>query len=73
MGVGEEQEVGQAGVGDLVAAGVWDSFDDSVHAKAAQVVGHLSGGGVLVVLAQEGRDERAEVTVGEAVGNSRDG
>ena len=68
VGVGEQQRVVQAGVGDLVAAGVRDAGDEAVFAEAAQVVGHLPGGDVLGALAEEGRDEGAQLAVGEAAG-----
>lgn len=68
VGVGEQQRVGQAGLGHPVAAGVRDPLDDSVDPQAPKVVGHLPGGDVLGVLAQEGRDEFAQITVGESMG-----
>ena len=68
VGVGEQQRVLQPGVGDGVAAGAGDAFDESVGAQAPQVVGHLAGGDVLGSFAEEGRDEGAQVTVGESVG-----
>jgi len=68
VGVGEQQGVLQAGVGDLVAAGVGDAGDEPVGAQAAQVVGHLRGGDVLAGGGEEGRDQGAQVTVGESVG-----
>ena len=39
VGVGEQQRVLQPGVGDGVAAGAGDAFDEPVGAQAAQVVG----------------------------------
>ena len=42
VGVGEQQRVVQAGVGDLVAAGVRDAGDEAVFAEAAQVVTSFS-------------------------------
>ncbi len=38
-----------------------------VRAQAPQVVGHLAGGDVLGAGAEQGRDQGAQVTVGEAV------
>src|SRR6516165_8237293 len=61
MGVGEQQRVVQAGVGDLVAAGVRDAGDQAVFAQAAQVVRHFPGGDVLGRLAGEGRDQGAQL------------
>ena len=58
MGVGEQQRVVQAGVGDLVAAGVRDAGDEAVFAEAAQVVSHFPGGDVLGIGAEEGRATR---------------
>ena len=66
--VGEQQRVVQSGVGDLVAAGVRDAGDEPVFAEAAQVVGHLAGGDVLGRGAEEGRDQGAQLAVGEAAG-----
>ena len=67
VGVGEQQRVLQPGVGDGVAAGAGDAFDEAVGAQAPQVVGHLAGGDVLGSFAEQGRDEGAQVTVGESV------
>ena len=68
VGVGEEQGVLEPGVGDLVAAGMGDAVDEPVRAQPPQVVGHLPGGDVLGRGAEEGRDQGAQVTVGEPVG-----
>ena len=68
MEAGEEQRVREAGVGDLVAEGVRDAFDEPVQAQAAQVVGHLPGGHGLGGHAEEGRQDGAQVAVGEAAG-----
>jgi len=68
VGVGEQQGLVQPGVGDLVAAGVRDAGDQAVLAEAAQVIGHLPGGDVLGGLAEEGRDEGAQLAAGEAAG-----
>lgn len=54
VGVGEQQCVLQPGVGDGVAAGVGNAFDEPVGAQAAQVVGHVSGGDVLGGFVEEG-------------------
>ena len=67
VGVGEQQGVLEADVGDLVAAGFRDALDEAVGAEASQVVGHLPGGDVLGCLSEEGRDQDAQVTVGEPV------
>ena len=67
VGVGEQQRVLQPGVGDGVAAGAGDAFDEAVGAQAAQVVGHLAGGDVFGGRAEQGRDQGAQVTVGEPV------
>jgi len=56
-----------SGVGDLVAARAWDARDEPVGAQAAQVVGHFPGGDVLGSVAEEGRDQGAQLTVGESV------
>jgi hypothetical protein len=68
VGVSEEQGVLHSGVGDLVAAGVGDAGDQSVSAQAPQVVGPVPGGDVLGGDTEEGRDEGAQLTVGEPVG-----
>jgi len=57
VGVGEQQRLPEAGVGDLVAAGAWDARDEPVGTQTAQVVGHFPGGDVLGCLSEEGRDE----------------
>jgi len=67
VGVGEQQCLGEAGVGDLVAAGAGDAGDEPVRAEPAQVVGHLSGGDVLGRGAEQGCDQGAQLTVGESV------
>ena len=68
VGVGEQQRLPEPGVGDLVAAGVWDASDEPVGTQMAQVVGHLPGGDVLGRGAEQGRDQGAQLTVGESVG-----
>ena len=68
VGVGEQQRVLQPGAGDGVAAAAGDAFDEAVGAQAAQVVGHLPGGDVFGGRAEQGRDEGAQLTVGEPVG-----
>src|SRR5579863_1156843 len=68
VSAGEQQRVVQAGVGDLVAAGVRDAGDEAVFTEAAQVVRHFPGGDVLGGFAEEGRDEGAQLAVGEAAG-----
>ena len=68
VGVGEQQGFVESGVGDLVAAGFRDAGDEAVFAEAAQVVGHLPGGDVLGRLAEEGRDQGAQLAVGEPAG-----
>ena len=68
MGVGEQQGFVQAGVGDLVAACLGDALDEPVFAEAAQVVSHLPGSDVLGCLAEEGRDQGAQLAVGEPAG-----
>jgi hypothetical protein len=65
---GEEQGVREPGVGDLVAEGARDAFDEPVLAKAAQVVGHLPRGDGLGGHAEELRHDGAQVAVGEAAG-----
>ena len=67
VGVGEQQRAGQAGVGDLVAAGPGHPVDEPVGVEPPQVVGHHPGGDVLGCLAEQGRNQGAQVTVGEAV------
>ena len=67
MGVGEQQRVAEPGVGDLVAAGAGDTGDEPVGAESAQVVGHLPGGDVLGRGAEQGRDQCAQLAVGEPV------
>src|SRR5262249_41625870 len=59
---------GGGGVGRAVGAGVGDAGEQSVLAEASQVVGHFSGGDVLGGDTEEGRDEGAQVTVGEPMG-----
>ena len=40
VGSGEEQRGPESGVGDVVALGVWQAFDDAVEAQAAELIGH---------------------------------
>lgn len=68
VGVGEEQGVLQTGVGDLVATSVRNAADQSVGTEPPQVIGHPLGGDVLGPGAEEVREEGAQVTVGEPVG-----
>ena len=65
--VGEQQRVLQPGVGDVVALAAGDAFDESVDAQAPQVVGHLAGGDVFGGGAEQGRNQGAQLTVGESV------
>ena len=41
IGSGAEPQGSQAGVGDAIAVGLGDAFDDAVEAEATQVIGHL--------------------------------
>ena len=59
--------------GDLVAVGVRDALDEAVHAQPPQVVAHLPAGDGLGRLAEELRDEGAQVAVGETVGQEPEG
>ena len=68
VGVGGQQGVLEAEVGDVVAAGAGQALDEPVGTQPAQVVGHLPGGDVLGRGAEERRDQGAQLTVGEAVG-----
>ena len=65
---GEEQGPGEAGIGDLVAEGVRDAFDEPVLAQPPEVVGHLPRGDGLGGHAEELREDGAQVAVGEAAG-----
>ena len=56
---GEEHGVVQAGVGDPVAVGVGDAFDQAVQAQSAQVVGGAAGGPGGRVGAEEKREVAA--------------
>src|SRR5713101_1715799 len=40
VGSGEEECGTEAGLGDLVALGVWQAFDHAVEAQAAELIGH---------------------------------
>ena len=68
VGVGEQQRLGEPGVGDLVAAGTGNARDEPVGTESSQVVGHLPGRDVLGRGAEQGRDKGAQLTVGEPVG-----
>ena len=64
---GEEAGGAQPGVGDLVAEGVRDAFDEAVQAQPPQVVGDLPAGHEPGSLPEQGRQVAAQVGVGEAV------
>ena len=38
---GAEPQSSQAGVGNAIAVGLRDAFDDAMQAEAAEVIGHL--------------------------------
>ena len=40
VGSGEEERGTKAGIGDVVALGVWQAFDRAVEAQAAELIGH---------------------------------
>ena len=40
VGSGEEERSTEAGIGDVVALGVWQAFDRAVEAQAAELIGH---------------------------------
>ena len=64
----QEQGPFGAGGGEPVAVGAGDAFDDTVGAQAPQVVGHLPGGDGLGRSAEQGREQGAQVAVGESAG-----
>ena len=41
VGSGAEPEGSQAGVGNAIAVGLRDAFDDAMQAEEAEVIGHL--------------------------------
>lgn len=40
VGSGEEKRGTESGIGDVVALGVWQTFDHAVEAQAAELIGH---------------------------------
>ena len=68
MDAGQEHRGVQAMVGDLVAVGVRDSFDQCVGAEPSQVIGHLSGADQARCQAAELGGDGTQVAVGEPVG-----
>ena len=68
MQPGKEQGVREPGLGDLVAEGMRDAFDEPVLAQPPQVIRHLPRGDGLGRHAEELREDRAQVAVGEAAG-----
>ncbi|HUK67276.1 MAG TPA: hypothetical protein VLW50_00720, partial [Streptosporangiaceae bacterium] len=53
---GEEAGRAEPGVGDVVAEGVGDAFDQSVHAQSPQVVADLAAGHVRGRFPEQGRE-----------------
>ena len=68
MQPGEEDCVREAGVGDVLAEGARDAFDEAALAQAAQVVGHLPRGYGFGGQAEELGQDGPQVAVGEAAG-----
>ena len=73
MEAGKEHRLGEPGTGDLVAVGVRDTLYEAVHAQPPQVIAHLPAGDGLGGLAEELRDEGAQVAVGETVRQELEG
>jgi len=58
----------QAGVGNSIAVGLGNAFDDAMQAKTAQVIGHLPWGQSVGWLPEQRCEVWAQVTVGKACG-----
>ena len=67
MEAGEVTGRADAGVGDLVAEGARDAFDEAVQAQPPEVVGDLPAGHEIGCLTEQGRQVAAQAGVGEAV------
>ena len=68
VGAGEEDGSGETEVGDVVAVGAGDSFDQPVEAEAAQVVAHAALGHGLGWQPEQGCEQCSQVAVGEPGG-----
>ncbi len=73
MEPGQEHRLREPDAGDPVAVGVRDALYEAVHAQPPRVIAHLPAGDGLGSLAGELRDERAQVAVGETVGQELEG
>ena len=70
---GQKHRLSEPGAGDLVAVDVRNAFYEAVRAQPPQVITHLPAGDGLGGLAEELRDERAQVAVGETMGQELKG
>jgi hypothetical protein len=68
VGSGAEPEGSQAGVGNAIAVGLRDAFDDAMQTEAAEVIGHLPLRKGLGWLPEQRCEVWAEIAVGKAYG-----